>query len=69
MRGAIAIRIRDRISLSISILISKQEITDIPLPIDTCLVPQGEFCSEVNVNINAATCGRMIDVIGNLYYQ
>jgi hypothetical protein len=33
MRGAIAIR--DRISLSISILISKQEITDKALPIDT----------------------------------
>lgn len=67
MRGAIAIR--DRISLSISILISKQEITELALLNDTIKLPQGVFCFEVNVFINAHTCCRMIDVIGNLYYQ
>jgi hypothetical protein len=67
MRGAIAIR--DRISLSISILISKQEITELALLIDTCLLPQGVFCSLLHVFINAHTCCRMMVVIGNLYYQ
>ncbi|OKH27217.1 hypothetical protein FACHB389_28865 [Nostoc calcicola FACHB-389] len=67
MRGAIAIR--DRISLSISILISKQEITDKALLNDTIKLPQGVFCFEVNVFINAPGECRMINVIGKLYYQ
>lgn len=67
MRGAIANG--DRISLSISILISKEEITDKALLNDTIKLPQGVFCSEVNVFINAHTYWIMIFVIGKAHYQ
>ena len=67
MRGAIANG--DRISLSISILISKQEITDKALLIDTIKLPQVVFCSLRNVLINAHACCHMMYVIGKLYYQ
>jgi hypothetical protein len=67
MRGAIAIR--DRISLSISILISKQEITDKALLNDTIKLPQVVFCSKVNVLIDAPPQCRMMYVIGNPHFQ
>lgn len=67
MRGASAIR--DRISLSISILISKQEITDKALLNDTIKLPQVVFCPDVNVLIDADPYPGMIFVIGNLHYQ
>jgi hypothetical protein len=67
MRGAI--EWRSRICLSISILISKQEITDKALLNDTIKLPQGVFCSLLYVFINAPRDGRMMYVIGNLHYQ
>jgi hypothetical protein len=53
----------------LSILISKQEITDIPLLIDTIKLPQEVFCSLLHVLINAHTYWIMMVVIGNLHYQ
>ncbi|WP_392477088.1 hypothetical protein [Nostoc sp. C110] len=53
----------------LSILISKQEITDVPLLIDTIKLPQEVFCSLLHVFIDAPPYPGMIVVIGKLYYQ